>query len=236
MNLQGEQVADISRLRFVLPVVLAALGLAGCLPEAAIPASQGAPPGNSPGTAANAAPTISGIPPGIVTAGTSYGFQPVVVDADGDPLTFLISGKPEWATFATSTGTLAGMPTASHAGTYGNIVITVSDGEATRTVGPFSITVVTQAPGATGTAILSWAAPAQYTDGTILPTDQLAAYRIYHGSSSGTLDEIAEVDAASATSHTVERLSAGTHYFAITAVTVSGMESAWSEVGAKTIL
>ncbi len=206
------------------------------MPGPADPASHGAPPDNSPGTSVNTAPVISGIPPGSVAAGTSYAFQPVAVDAEGDPLTFMISGKPGWAAFATSTGTLTGLPTAAQAGTYANIVITVSDGEATRTLGPFAITVTAEAPSATGTAILSWAAPAQYTDGTALPLDQLAAYRIYHGSSSGTLNEIAEVDAASTTSHTVERLGAGTHYFAITAITVAGMESAWSEIGTKTIL
>ncbi|MDQ2639203.1 MAG: putative Ig domain-containing protein [Pseudomonadota bacterium] len=183
----------------------------------------------------NSAPAISGTPSVSVVAGAHYGFQPVAVDADDDPLSFLISGKPDWATFAAGTGALSGTPTNAEAGTYANILITVSDGEATRTLGPFSITVIAQ-PAATGTATLSWTAPAQYTDGTALPADQLAVYRIYHGTSSAALSEIAQVEAASAMSHTIERLAAGTHYFSVTAVTTTGVESAWSEIGSKTIL
>jgi hypothetical protein len=183
----------------------------------------------------NSPPTLSGTPGTGVTAGTAYSFQPVAADPDGDALSFTISGKPEWAVFSTSTGSLNGTPTSAQTGTYGSIVITVSDGEVTRSIGPFSINVIAQSTG-TGSATLSWAPPVQFTDGSALPIGQLAAYKIYHGTSSGALSAIAEVDAASATSHTVQNLGAGTHYFAVTAVTLTGVESAWSEVGSKTIL
>ncbi len=47
--------------------------------------------------------------------------------------------KPSWATFSTSTGELSG--TADAAGTFPNIVISVTDGTQTSTMDAFSISV-----------------------------------------------------------------------------------------------
>jgi hypothetical protein len=90
---------------------------------------------------ANRAPTISGTPATSVAAGAAYAFQPTASDPDGNPLTFSISNRPTWATFSTSTGRLSGTPTSSQAGTYSNIVIRVSDGQATAQLPAFSIVV-----------------------------------------------------------------------------------------------
>jgi hypothetical protein len=89
----------------------------------------------------NAAPTISGTPPASATVGTQYVFRPTASDADGDALTFTIANRPSWATFNGGTGSLTGTPTASHIGTYGNVVISVSDGGAVASLPAFSITV-----------------------------------------------------------------------------------------------
>jgi hypothetical protein len=62
-------------------------------------------------------------------------------DPDGHPLTFSITNAPPWATFSTTTGRLQGTPTSSHVGTYSNIVIRVSDGQATTQLPAFSIVV-----------------------------------------------------------------------------------------------
>ncbi len=91
-------------------------------------------------TTSNAAPVISGSPATSVAAGQPYNFQPSATDADGDVLTFSIQNRPAWATFSPTTGRLSGTPTSSQAGTYSNIVISVSDGKVSRSLSAFSIT------------------------------------------------------------------------------------------------
>ncbi|HEX6994426.1 MAG TPA: putative Ig domain-containing protein [Gammaproteobacteria bacterium] len=89
----------------------------------------------------NAAPTISGSPAESVLAGDRYRFVPQASDPDGDPLSFTIRNRPVWATFDPQSGTLEGTPPAASAGTFRDIVIAVSDGQATATLPPFAITV-----------------------------------------------------------------------------------------------
>lgn len=90
----------------------------------------------------NSPPTISGSPADTVTAGDAYSFTPTANDSDGDTLSFTISGGPSWSRFNGSNGALTGTPGAGDVGTYNNIRITVSDGSAAATLGPFSIEVV----------------------------------------------------------------------------------------------
>jgi hypothetical protein len=87
------------------------------------------------------APRINGIPAPKVVAGQGYAFQPKATDADGDKLRFAVVNKPAWANFDTATGRLSGTPATSHAGTYGNIKIRVTDGRFYRALPEFSITV-----------------------------------------------------------------------------------------------
>ncbi len=91
---------------------------------------------------ANTPPSIAGNPASSVTAGTSYNFQPTASDLDRDNLIFSIHNQPGWASFNASTGRLYGTPTNHHAGSVGDIVISVSDGFKSATLPPFSITVV----------------------------------------------------------------------------------------------
>lgn len=91
--------------------------------------------------APNRAPTISGSPPASVTEATAYSFQPSASDADGDTLTFSVSGKPSWLNFSSSSGRLSGTPPKGSAGSYGGIVIAVSDGKTSAALPAFSITV-----------------------------------------------------------------------------------------------
>ena len=90
----------------------------------------------------NTAPIISGSPPATGAAGSVYLFQPAASDPDRQTLTFRIAGKPAWADFASTSGRLSGTPTQAQAGRYSNITITVSDGIAQATLGPFSIEVL----------------------------------------------------------------------------------------------
>jgi hypothetical protein len=97
-------------------------------------------------SSANRAPVISGTPATTVVAGSAYAFQPSASDADGNALTFSITNRPSWATFAAATGRLAGTPPAGTAGTFGNIVISVSDGVTSASLPTFAISVTAPAP------------------------------------------------------------------------------------------
>ena len=96
----------------------------------------------------NAAPSISGNPLGTVEENTPYHFAPSASDADGDSLNFSISNLPVWASFNSSTGVISGQPTSANAGTYNDIVISVSDAKSSVALSAFSI-VVTSAPNTT---------------------------------------------------------------------------------------
>jgi hypothetical protein len=105
------------------------------------------PPGNNP-------PQISGTPVTAVVEGQAYSFTPSASDPDGQSLTFSIQNKPVWASFSAATGQLAGSPPA---GSYANIVISVSDGQASAALPAFTITVAqaNRAPVITGTPATS---------------------------------------------------------------------------------
>jgi hypothetical protein len=90
----------------------------------------------------NSPPTISGNPDNSVAVDGSYSFVPSANDPDGDTLSFSITGQPSWSSFNTTNGALSGVPDAGDAGSYDNIRINVSDGDANATLGPFSIDVV----------------------------------------------------------------------------------------------
>lgn len=180
--------------------------------------------------AANRAPTISGTPTTSVVAGASYSFTPASGDADGDTLTFSVSNAPAWLSLSTTTGKLTGT---AQAGSWSNIIITVTDGKLSTALPAFSITVTAAPAPATGTATLSWAAPSQNTDGSAL-TD-LAGYWVFHGVSASDLSEKIRVSGASTTTYSFTQLAAGAHYFAVSAYNSAGEESAMSAVGSKTI-
>jgi hypothetical protein len=95
--------------------------------------------------AQDTAPTISGVPAVAVVAGTAYEFVPTAQDANADPLTFSITNIPAWATFDTASGRLSGTPTAANVGSYNAITISVSDGKASASIGPFNINVTAPA-------------------------------------------------------------------------------------------
>jgi hypothetical protein len=173
---------------------------------------------------------ISGTPAQAVNSGSAYSFKPTASDANGDALTFAIANRPAWAGFSTSTGQLSGTPTSTNAGTFSNIIISVSDGKATVSLPAFSIDVNGGAP---GTASLTWTAPTQNVDGSTL-TD-LAGYRIVYGTSSTALSQTVQVANPSVTAYVMESLPAGTYYFAVRAYTKYGAESANSNLATKSV-
>jgi hypothetical protein len=115
----------------------------------------------------NHAPTISGTPPTAVVAGATYSFTPSASDPDGNTLTFTVSNKPAWATFSATTGQLQGVPQLGDVGTFANIGITVSDGQATVSLPAFGIVVtapaINHAPVISGTPMTSVAVGQAYS-------------------------------------------------------------------------
>jgi len=184
-----------------------------------------------PATTTNTAPVISGTAATSVLAGAAYSFQPTASDANGDALTFSIANAPSWAAFSTTTGRLTGTPTAAQVGSYGSILITVSDGKTTASLPAFSVTVNAVV---LGSATLSWTPPTQNTDGSALGT--LAGYSVYYGTSSTTMTTKVAITNPGLTSYVVGNLGSGTYYFGITANTSTGAESEMSNVGSKTVL
>lgn len=91
----------------------------------------------------------------------------------------------------------------------------------------------TSAPPVTGSATLSWTAPAVNTDGSIL--NDLAGYYVEYGNSASALTQTVDITGAANTNTTINNLSAGTYYFAVVAYSSLGTESAPSPTVSKTI-
>jgi hypothetical protein len=182
---------------------------------------------------ANTAPVISGSPSQNVVAGTSYRFTPNASDADNDTLTFSITNLPSWASFNTDTGTLSGVPSDNDTGTYGNIVISVSDGSETASLSPLSLTVEAVQQATTGSVRLAWVAPSTRTDGSSLDLSEIHGYRIYMGTTSSNLEPVLDLDDGNADSTVMDNLETGTYYFAVTAYDDAGSESDLSNIAMK---
>lgn len=213
------------------------LPLAGCFDSGeplvkSLPTPSGgtATPVPSAPTPTNGAPTISGTPSTSAKVNQAYSFQPVASDPNGDKLTFQISSKPAWASFDATTGRLSGTPSSSATGTFADIRIAVSDGKASSTLPPFSITV---AASQVGSATLSWQPPTHNTDGT--PLLDLAGYFVRYGTAAGSLQQQVQITNPGIATYFVDGLTAGTWYFQVTAYNSAGVESAPSATASKTI-
>lgn len=194
--------------------------------------SGSSPPPTSP-PPSNTPPTISGTPATAVTAGSTYSFTPTASDANGNTLAFSIQNKPSWATFSTASGNLSGTLGSGDVGTDSSITISVSDGTTSVALASFSIVVSAASSPATGTALITWVAPTQNSDGSALTN--LTGFNIYYGTSAGSLTQVQSVSGATMTSYTINSLASGTWYFAVTALTSSGAESGLSNSSSKTI-
>lgn len=187
----------------------------------------------SGGVPANNVPVISGSASASVVANTGYAFQPTATDDDGDLLSFTIVNKPVWASFSNASGRLTGMPGDMDVGSYSNIVISVSDGMDTSSLGAFSITV-TAAPNQASDFSLNWTAPVARADGSALSLSDIDGYRIYYGTSAGTYSSSVDVTDGSQTSVTVTGVAAGTYHVVMTTYDINGIESVYSPEVLKT--
>jgi len=184
------------------------------------------------GTPAASTVKISGTPPTSVTAGSAYKFQPTASDSAGRTVSFSISNKPSWATFSIASGLLSGTPTSAQTGTYSNIIVSASDGKSSSALPAFAIQVSTTST-STGSATVHWSDPTQNTNGTTLMN--LAGVHLYYGTSASALNRELTVASTTQTSYTIAGLTKGTWYFGATAYNTSGVESALSQIGSKTI-
>lgn len=180
----------------------------------------------------NSAPSISGDPPAVISAGETYSFTPIIEDADGDKMLISVIALPGWAQFDSETGSISGTPTASDVGIYPGIEILVSDGDLTDALGPFTIEVIAQGA-ASGTATLRWTAPTANTDGSLLR--DLAGYRIYWGPSIGDYRHSVFIENISVTRYVISGLDPGTYAFVATAVSAEGVESNHSRAATTTV-
>lgn len=176
--------------------------------------------GSNPPASNNQRPVISIRPESVVLVGRELEITPTARDPEGAALTFSVENKPEWMRFSAVTGELRGTPSAAHVGTYADIRVTASDGQAQASA-TTSIQVVASAA---GRVTLTWTAPTERTDGS--PLTNLAGFKIYFGASEHDLRYVIDVADAGARSWVVEDLTPGTWYFAANAVDTDGLESA----------
>ena len=179
----------------------------------------------------NRAPTISGSPARAIAVGMRYSFAPFASDVDGDALIFGIKGKPAWASFDSATGKLSGSPTSADVGSTSHIEISVWDGAATVTLPAFEVRVM--AVGA-GSVSLSWTPPTLNLDGS--PLIDLAGYNIYWGTSEGDYPNSVVITNPGLAAYVVDNLAPANWYFVMTAVTVNGLESSYSNITMRSVL
>ena len=178
----------------------------------------------------NSPPVISGSPPADVNAGQAYSFTPTVSDPDDSTFSFTVSGLPSWASFNDANGQVSGTPQSGDVGTYSGISITVSDGEAEDTLGPFTITVQAIS---LGSVTLTWTAPTKNEDGTDL-TD-LDGYKLYWGTTPGVYPNSVTINNETVTTYVVDDLAPGTYMFVATSFNTSGVESRYSGMATKVV-
>jgi hypothetical protein len=153
------------------------------------------------GTVAGAATlTISGTPATSVLGWHSYSFTPTTTVPSGYTKTFSISGKPSWASFNTSSGTLSGVPATANVGSSSTIVISVSDGPSKASLPAFTLKVlpnitptITGTPATTATVgtLYSFTPKGTETDGdplsySVKNKPSWASFSISTGKLSGT--------------------------------------------------
>ena len=93
--------------------------------------------------------------------------------------------------------------------------------------------VTESVPVGDGSATLSWDAPTTTTAGSALTN--LSGYRIYYGISEDDLSQTVQLAGVGVQTYMLEHLGAGTWYFAVRAVTSTGVESSLSNIVSKTI-
>jgi hypothetical protein len=174
---------------------------------------------NPSGVSVNRAPQLAALGSVSTRTGTNYQLTPRASDPDGDALTFSAANLPSWAHIDAATGTISGTPGASDLGENEAVTITVADATHQTTSAPFSITVV--GPSA-AVAVVKWSRPNAHVDGSAL--DDLAGYRIVYGRNPDDLDHSIFIANPDQLSYDFNMLDKGAWYFAVIAISSSGLE------------
>src|SRR6185503_1329217 len=168
-------------------------------------------------------------------AGASFTFTVAATTAERT-LTYYIAG---WNSTGKVTVTLPGAPTYtttfSSSTTFSRVITLKFRGDApgtlrvtySQTAGSGSINMQAAALSqAASSTILTWAAPALNSDGT--PLTDLAAFKVYWGTTPGTYSQSTKIASAAARTYTINGLTTGTWYFVVTALNAAGTESPYS--------
>jgi hypothetical protein len=110
---------------------------------------------------------------------------------------------------------------------------TTFDITCSNSVGSASDSVTVSVQVGVGTASLTWMPPTTNQDGSSM--DDLAGYKVYYGTSSGSYPNIVPLNNPGLSSYVVDNLIPGTYYFVVTAYDTSGNESAYSNEASKVI-
>jgi hypothetical protein len=187
-------------------------------------------------TASTAGATIGFSPTSLTFTGTVGGTNPAakpisISDTGGGTLSWTASDNSAWLTLSPLSGSNSGTVTASvnmtglAAGAYSGI-ITVTASGSTNTPQQIPVSFTLSASTA-GTATLAWNAG---TD------SDLAGYKVYRGTASGTYGAPLTTLPKTTTNYTATGLQNGTTYFfVITAYDTAGNESAYSNEVSKSI-
>ena len=181
---------------------------------------------------------------GIKTGGVGSSFTFTVAATTVErTLTYYIGG---WNSTGKVTVTLPGATTYtttfSSSATYSRVITvklradsaTTARVTYTQTAGSGTISMQAAALSqALSSTLLTWAPPALNSDGS--PLTDLAAFKVYWGTTPGTYSQSTKIANAAARSYTVSGLTTGTWYFVVTALNASGTESPYSNVWSKTV-
>ena len=173
---------------------------------------------------------IAGSPAATAAVSQYYYFKPTVTAAANSKLTYKISNRPAWAAFNASTGALYGTPAAANVATFANVLISVTNGSTTAGLPAFKIAVTRPV---IGHAALSWTKPTRNTDGT--PLTNLAGFHVHYGLSVTALNQVVTVASPNAGGASIENLTGGKWYFAMSSYTNAGVEGVTSTPVSKTI-
>ena len=189
-------------------------------------------------------PRLIGDNSGIKVSGTGASFDFTVAAATVErTLTYYVGG---WNSTGKITATLPGATTYtttfSSSTTYRRVITLKFRADApgtlrvtyTQTAGAGSINMQAAAVSqAASSTILTWAAPALNSDGS--PLTDLAAFKVYWGTTLGKYAQSAKLSNVATRKYTVGGLTTGTWYFVVTALNANGDESPYSNVWSKTV-
>jgi hypothetical protein len=82
---------------------------------------------------------------------------------------------------------------------------------------------------------LSWVAPTVRVDDTPVSMSEIAGYKVYMGDNKQDLSVIVDINDPYTMDYQIDNLTSGIHFFAVTAYSVSGIESGFSPIVSKAI-